>query len=220
MAPIIPCDIELLVATASPAMRWPADCVKTFAMSTIKLDNLPIATTSMTRLWGRSHAADRIAAEIERAERERGYRFSIALVQLEGLARLPYRLGHASGDDPWPRVHGLLTRGLGRDDLCCRLSSDEFLLILSGREERGSVELVERLHREWAAAEAGHEIRLELSVGVASYPGQGSTVGALFAAADQAMDADRGRNHLASSSGTGHARAEQSVERQMPRSAA
>jgi diguanylate cyclase len=163
-------------------------------MSTFSLNTRPSAM-ALTKVWGRNHAADRVAAEITRAERESGYRFSIALIKLDGLGRLSYRLGHAAADDPWPHVIGLLTRGLGADDLCCRLSTDEFLLILPGRDEHACLELSERLHREWSVESAGHDLRLELSIGVASYPGQGSTVGALFSAADEAMDAGRAQNH-------------------------
>jgi diguanylate cyclase (GGDEF)-like protein len=163
-------------------------------MSTISLSSRPSAMT-LTKVWGRNYAADRVAAEITRAERDSGYRFSIALIKLDGLGRLSYRLGHAAADDPWPHVLGLLTRGLGADDLCCRLSTDEFLLILPARDERACLELSERLHRAWSGESARHDLGLELSIGVAAYPGQGSTVGALFAAADEAMDDARAQAH-------------------------
>ncbi len=162
--------------------------------STLRLSN-PENTPGLTKLWNRSHGAGRLEMELKRGQRDREYRFAILLVQFDGLSRATDRLGHASGEGVWRRVLGVLTDDLGVEDLCCRLGGDEFLLILPERGESESRVLVERLLRHWNAAPTARESALEVSIGIASYPAQGSTVEGLFAAADEAMHADKDRNH-------------------------
>ena len=154
----------------------------------------PENTPGLTKLWNRGHGAERLDAEIERAQKDATHRFSIVLVQFDGLESVTDRLGHASTDCVWRRVLGVLTEDLGPKDLCCRLGGDDFMLILPSRSESECRVLAERLHRRWTFAPGTLEASLEMNVGIASYPAEGSTVGSLFCAVDVDLSVDRDRN--------------------------
>lgn len=164
-------------------------------MTNLRLSH-PEHSPGLARPWNRGHAADRLDLEIGRARCESGYRFSILLVQFDGLSRATYRLGRASTDGAWRRVLGVLTENLGANDLCCRLGRDEFLLILPDRTRSECRVLGERLRQRWTSTRSALEATLEVSIGIASYPEQGSTVEALFGAVDETMSADKARNQL------------------------
>jgi diguanylate cyclase (GGDEF)-like protein len=154
----------------------------------------PENTPSLTKLWNRGHGADRLDAEIDRAQKDATHRFSIVLIQFDGLEQVTDRLGHASTDCVWRRVLGVLTEDLGPKDLCCRLGGDDFMLILPNRSESECRVLAESLHARWTFAPGTLEAGLEMSVGFTSYPAEGSTVQGLFCAVDQAMFVDKDRN--------------------------
>jgi diguanylate cyclase (GGDEF)-like protein len=154
----------------------------------------PENTPALTRLWNRGHGADRLGLEIARAQLEIGYRFSILLVQFDGLDRVTDRLGHASTDSVWRRVLGVLTHDLGAEDLCCRLGGEEFMLIFPHQTGLECRVLVDRLRQRWTSARSPLETTMRLSVGIASYPDQGSTIEAMFGAGDEAMFADKNKD--------------------------
>jgi hypothetical protein len=65
-------------------------------MTSPSLSN-PENTPGLTKLWNRGHGAGRLALEIGRAQRESEYRFSILLVQFDGLSRATSMLRSRGG---------------------------------------------------------------------------------------------------------------------------
>jgi diguanylate cyclase (GGDEF)-like protein len=147
-----------------------------------------------TKLWNRSHATRRLADELNRADHDRDYQFSMLLVEFDGLSDITDRLGYASGDDVWQRILGVLMQDLRSNDLCCRLGGDEFLLILSGKGPAECRAVADRLHRRWSPGAGTREATVEVNIGIATYPGHGTTIEALMGTADEAMQSDRIRN--------------------------
>lgn len=143
--------------------------------------------TPAPALQNRAYATRRLAEEIERAKREALYEFSILLVQFDGLTEITGRLGHAPTDDIWQVAVNALAQDLKPQDLCCRLGGDEFLLILPSASRTEATALVERLRLRWQPKSGSREAGIVLNVGTASYPVEGTTVQALFAAADESL---------------------------------
>ena len=139
----------------------------------------------------RGDAFKRLDDEVARAERETSYRFSILLVEFDGLSDTADRLGYVAEGDVWRRAMRFLGQDLTAQDLCCRLSSDEFLLILSGKDRADAIELTDRLRDRWNPAPGSRDAGIQVSVGMASYRAQGSTVEDLLCAADETLHADR-----------------------------
>jgi diguanylate cyclase len=151
------------------------------------------------KLLNRNHATDRLAQEVNRAKQDPSYEFSILLIEFDGLSDITDRLGYASGDEVWGRVLGTLLHDLRANDLCCRLGGDEFLLILPGKGQAECALVMDRLYQRWNPKAGSREATVELSIGVASYPVQGSSVHGLLGAADDAMQSSKHENGLMSS---------------------
>jgi diguanylate cyclase (GGDEF)-like protein len=143
--------------------------------------------TPVPTVQNRAYATARLAEEIDRAKREPNYEFSILLVQFEGLMDITGRLGHAPTDDVWQLAINVLSHDLKPQDLCCRLGSDDFLVVLPAASAAEAAVLVERLRLRWQPKRGSREAGILLNAGCASYPGNGTTVEALFAAADQSL---------------------------------
>ncbi len=154
----------------------------------------PENTPGLTKLWNRGYGTNRLDAEIGRAQSDPAHRFSLVLIQFDGLDSATDQLGHISTDSVWKRVLGVLTGDLGEKDFCCRLGGDEFLLILPNRTESECRALAERLRRDWTSAPRTLEGSLEMSVGIASYSEAASTVKGMFCAVDEDMFADKDRS--------------------------
>jgi diguanylate cyclase (GGDEF)-like protein len=149
-------------------------------------------------LLNRTDATKRLATEMVRAQREADHQFSMILVEFRGLTHANSRLGYAYGNDSWERVLRVLMQDLQADDLCCRLGGDEFILVLSGRGEAAGRQVAEGIRRAWTLEGHTGEDAIQASFGVAGYPTSGSTIEALFAAADVALYSDKLRNERAS----------------------
>lgn len=143
--------------------------------------------TPVPTVQNRAYATARLAEEIDRAQREPNYEFSILLVQFEGLMDITGRLGHAPTDDVWQLAINVLSQDLKPKDLCCRLGGDDFLVILPSASAAEAAVLVDRLRLRWQPKAGSREAGILLNAGCASYPGNGATVEALFAAADQSL---------------------------------
>ena len=139
----------------------------------------------LTELWNRRYADHRLVEEMSRATRESGYRFSIVLVDVDNLKRINDERGHRAGDEALRWVARLLNQGLRGHDLCCRLGGDEFLLVLPASGETECRDFVERLRRRWREAAAAEGTTVAVSIGCASFPSHGATVGELLGVADR-----------------------------------
>jgi diguanylate cyclase (GGDEF)-like protein len=139
------------------------------------------------RIGSRHQALQRLALECGRIQEDKSYQFSVLMVQFHGLALATNRLGDAFKHDPLARVTGVLLKGLGAHDLCCRLSSDEFLVIFPSKGKAECWDLVNCIGRRCVPELGASDVDMAVSMGLASSPAQGSTIQALFAAADLAM---------------------------------
>ncbi len=136
----------------------------------------------------RYQAFERLTAELNRSSNDNGYQFSILMIEFQGLSESANCLGEAVENDPLQTVTSVLTQDLGRQDLCCQLRSDEFLLILPAKGAAECRDVAERLARRWDPAASTRGAAMEVSIGFASSPVQGSTtIEQLLAAADETM---------------------------------
>jgi diguanylate cyclase (GGDEF)-like protein len=165
---------------APPLQILPANMTTLDLVQANRALRAPAAT-----FWDRSYATNRLAEEVRRAEGDGNYEFSILLVAFEGLRHLTGRLGYASEDGTWRRVLALLTQDLRQGDLCSRLGEDEFLLILPGRGEAACKEVADHLFRRWSPAPGAREAAMEMSIGIASYPGNACTTEQLIGVANE-----------------------------------
>lgn len=148
------------------------------------------ASDSLTGLANHRRLLEVLENEIQRSRRT-GRSFALLLFDLDGLKKINDRFGHLTGSRAIKRLGAALRNGSRSIDTPARFGGDEFALILpeSGEEEAtlAAGRICERLARD------GQEPPVTVSVGVAVYPTQGTTIEKLLGAADRALYRMKGR---------------------------
>jgi diguanylate cyclase (GGDEF)-like protein len=147
-------------------------------------------TDGLTELYNHRHLHDSLERVLERARRD-GSPIGLIMLEIDNFKRYNDTYGHRSGDEALRMVARLLRRGSRPSDIVARYGGDEFMVILPGASKAATQETAERLRR---AVEAyplilGDEVitTITLSVGVAAYPHDGSTVDGLVESVDRAQ---------------------------------
>jgi diguanylate cyclase (GGDEF)-like protein len=140
-----------------------------------------LATTDLlTGLHNRRYVLNELDKAIQRSRRP-GHRFSLVLFDLDGFKGINDTQGHPAGDVVLKKASEALQSVCREGDVLGRYGGDEFLLIAFGDppdEESLPIRADEAVLRQ-----AG----LGTSAGIAYYPQDGDTEGALIACADQRL---------------------------------
>ncbi|HSM98831.1 MAG TPA: diguanylate cyclase [Gallionella sp.] len=144
---------------------------------------------ALTHLPNRSLFYDRLGQSLMMAKRNQR---SIALlyVDLDGFKQVNDTLGHHIGDLLLEKVAERLRLCVRESDTLARLGGDEFTLVLNDTHEREAVAMVAGKVIESIAAPfdvEGHKVGIGASIGIARYPDDAGTMGALLIVADKAM---------------------------------
>lgn len=144
---------------------------------------------ALTGLPNRTLLADRIEAEINRAKRQGGL-FALLFLDLDNFKRVNDGLGHSAGDAMLREVARRLQACLRPNDTLSRYGGDEFVLLIGDlASPDGILAVVGKLR---AALDspipvASQDLYAAVSIGIALYPADGHTAGALLRNADTAM---------------------------------
>src|SRR5436305_5525843 len=116
--------------------------------------------------------------------------FSVIMLDVDGLKQVNDARGHAAGDAVLKRVASVLTAHLRQADVVTRWGGDEFVLLMPGTEQVGSVAMARRVGGTLRDADdpAG---AISVSIGTASFPADATTADGLLAAADRSMYVDK-----------------------------
>ena len=129
---------------------------------------------------------------------------SLAVIDLDNLKEINDRHGHLIGDQVLRALARHLSNQLRSGDVLARYAGDEFVAIFPDVDEGTAMDIARRLldttRQHPFEDESGAEIRLSVSIGVASYPQDASTSSDLLHIADMAMYAakESGRNRVSS----------------------
>jgi diguanylate cyclase (GGDEF)-like protein len=134
---------------------------------------------------------DVVAREINRSQRT-GRPFALVLLDLDGLKRINDRYGHLVGSRALCRVADVLRGTCRLVDTTTRFGGDEFAVALPETEEDAAGRLAERV----TAALAAHREppAISVSVGVAIYPRDGTSIETLLQSADRRLYAHKARH--------------------------
>jgi diguanylate cyclase (GGDEF)-like protein/PAS domain S-box-containing protein len=142
------------------------------------------SSDSMTGLANHRRLFEVLHAEIcrsERTERE----FSLLLLDLDGLKKINDRFGHLAGSRALCRLAQIVRDCSRSIDTAARHGGDEFALVLPETGAAAATLVGERI-RELLAKDS-EEPALSVSVGVAGYPSDATTIGTLLYFADRAL---------------------------------
>src|SRR3954447_11724607 len=200
----------VLALSAKPdvfAIRW-AQTVGTLAVAGILVHTLrnrveelvhrltdAARTDPLTGLQNRRAFEETMNAEVERAKRTHRP-LCLLVCDLDHFKLVNDRFGHPTGDAALVRMGQLLSASRREIDPVARTGGEEFALILPETDAQEGYVVAERLRLAVEEAFAEEAVPLTISIGVASYPAQGSDGDELFAAGDQALYAakEMGRN--------------------------
>jgi diguanylate cyclase (GGDEF)-like protein len=144
----------------------------------------------MTGLANHRQMFEVLQNELQRSGRT-GRSFAVLLFDLDGLKQINDRYGHLTGSKAIKRLAVALRSGSRAIDTAARYGGDEFALILpeSGMPEaqQAAKRICERL------ANDGLRPKITVSVGVAVYPSQGTTVEKLLGQADVSLYRMKGK---------------------------
>lgn len=147
----------------------------------------------LTDLPNRSLFHDRLAQEIQRAQRKQDC-FALLFLDLDGFKPINDTLGHAVGDQLLKAVAQRLQSCIRTDDTAARLGGDEFSIILNSlpnkmAAESASIKVSSKIMQALSEPFAleSNERYVSASIGIALYPNDAEDAGALLKNADTAM---------------------------------
>jgi diguanylate cyclase (GGDEF)-like protein len=156
----------------------------------------------LTGIGNRRHLLRRLTEECARSERS-GQPFALLVIDLDGFKLVNDTHGHAAGDACLRHFTLMAQTRLRPGDMLARSGGDEFCVVLPAATLREGAMIARRMLeacREDAAAGAGGEIPVSLSIGVAQWTREiGAYPDRLMAAADHALYAAKhdGKNRHA-----------------------
>jgi len=143
----------------------------------------------LTELPNRSMMRDELTEAIDVASRT-GARVGVLLMDLNLFKEVNDTYGHAMGDRLLAMVAGRIKGQVRPGDLAARLGGDEFAVLLPGVEDHISAVRVAQRIRESISRPFTMDdvtVTIDVSIGIALYPDDGTQIDPLIQAADSAM---------------------------------
>ncbi|HUW58525.1 MAG TPA: diguanylate cyclase [Planctomycetota bacterium] len=160
-------------------------------------------TDGLTQLYNHKFFHQLLATEIARTRRYGG-EVSLLMVDVDYFKAYNDHNGHPMGDAALQKVAWILSEKSRDVDSVARYGGEEFAVIAPETPKQGAIDLAERLRQEiegadFERAEVMPHGKFTISIGVASYPQDGSSKSELIERADQALYQAKtaGRNRVA-----------------------
>jgi len=145
---------------------------------------------TLTDLPNRSLLQDRLERALGRAEREK-QRFAVLMFDLDDFKQVNDEMDHEVGDLVLRHTARRLTHCVRGLDTVCRLGGDEFLVIVEDLHEFEDADIVaQRILRSFQApvVAKGQSVTVGGSIGISTYPADGTDVQTLVKKADLALN--------------------------------
>jgi len=142
----------------------------------------------LTGLPNRSLFRDRLSRAIKRAE-EKSETLSILIVDLDHFQDINDAYGHDEGDRLLKEVSKRFSKTIGQMDSLCRMTSDEFAVLLPNSSQSSSMEMAVKLQKSLQSRiSLSHQpVVVSATVGIAFYPEHGTDNALLLKHADSAV---------------------------------
>ncbi len=140
---------------------------------------------SLTGLLNRRALDEFIASEIARTSRYGGV-FSLIILDLDSFKAFNDNYGHVPGDKLLKEISSIMTNSIRGSDQAFRYGGDEFAILLPEANIESAQGVAERV-RKRIAIEVESPTLITASLGIASWPTNGTRANELIAAADTAL---------------------------------
>jgi diguanylate cyclase (GGDEF)-like protein len=165
-------------------------CDRTLSLESANKQLRHLAThDALTSLPNRILLDDRMSQCIEQSKRT-GEGFAVCVLDLDRFKHVNDSLGHRAGDELLKHMARRLQGAVRGADTVARIGGDEFVMILGQARSAEDAARVGSTITEQMAEPVhvgGLDVHMAVSIGVAFYPEDGTTVETLYAHADAAM---------------------------------
>ena len=144
---------------------------------------------ALTGLYNRHYLYATLDRELARARRER-QPVVVMMIDIDDFKQVNDTYGHQAGDKALTALSGLLRSGVRSCDIACRYGGEEFLVLMPGISALLAADRAEVFRLQFSqlpVACSSGEFWATISIGVAAYPGHGSSMDAVIKAADDAL---------------------------------
>lgn len=149
------------------------------------------SSDSLTGLANHRRLTEVLESEIQRSRRT-GRSFALLLFDLDGLKKINDKYGHLTGSRAIKRLGAALRDNSRSIDTPARYGGDEFVLVLPEANEQEAARVAQRICDQLASD--GQKPAITVSVGVAVYLKDGTSIEKLLGAADRALYRMKGRS--------------------------
>lgn len=180
-------DVEMLKAVADQAA---------VAINKAQLWDMAV-TDSLTGLYVRRYFMVKLQEELLRAERYNNM-LSIVMADLDRFKNINDTYGHDAGDRVLKAIGKFLQQNVRDVDVIARYGGEEFVIMIPEAAKDAAYTLAERLRKQFAGLKLEKFPQITISLGIATYPFDGTQLDALIRNADAAMYAAKraGRNRV------------------------
>jgi diguanylate cyclase (GGDEF)-like protein/PAS domain S-box-containing protein len=144
---------------------------------------------SLTGLYNRRFLNETLERELARAVRE-GYPVSFVMMDIDHFKKINDTFGHLAGDLVIQNLTSQLKENTRAGDIACRYGGEEFLMVLPNTSIEATLQAAERWRQDFEESKVTFfetEIRATLSLGIATFPVNGTSSREVLAAADKAL---------------------------------
>jgi len=154
---------------------------------TEKLQKLSI-TDHLTGIYNRRYLNRRLSEEITRYNRYK-HPFSFMMLDLDKFKEYNDTFGHIAGDNLLKSLAHVMEKSLRTIDIAARFGGDEFVTIFPQTPKIDAIQISNRLKEKIDKALNEHNIEmpLSISVGLATFPDDASSIMELIEKTDQAL---------------------------------
>jgi len=158
-------------------------------------------TDGLTGLYNHRHFHERLTLEVERSQRS-GLPLSLLMLDVDHFKLFNDTHGHPAGDEVLRQLARVLTDTRRANDVVARYGGEEFSVILVDTAKFTGAKVAERVRERISAHDfsdaAQKASKISVSIGVATFPEDGTDAEGLVRAADTALYAAKraGRNRV------------------------
>jgi diguanylate cyclase (GGDEF)-like protein len=145
-------------------------------------------TDPLTGIYNRRYLNSRLSEEITRYNRYK-HPFSFLMFDLDGFKEYNDTYGHISGDKLLKALAGIIEESLRTIDIAARFGGDEFVSIFPQTPKVDAIQITNRVKEkiDKFLSEYNPELNLSVSMGLATYPDDASSIMELIEKTDQAL---------------------------------
>lgn len=148
-------------------------------------------TDSLTNLWNHGFFQEKLNVEFEIAQKN-NQPLSLMIMDIDNFKMLNDTYGHQNGDFILTELAQLLHEASRDSDYICRYGGEEFAMILRFTDKNHSFEIAERVRSKieghlFKLPSLAKELKVTVSIGLATFPVDAQTKEELIANADKAM---------------------------------